>query len=71
VEVEWGSSADLSFSRYRIFLGRNAVMRKGLGATPEDECRLGVHKVANVRFLSLLPPFLAFSRRLLTLFDFL
>ncbi|CEQ39186.1 SPOSA6832_00710, partial [Sporobolomyces salmonicolor] len=31
----------------RIFLGRNAVMRKGLGATPEDECRLGVHKVAN------------------------
>ena len=24
-------------------------MRKGLGATPEDECRLGVHKVANVR----------------------
>lgn len=34
---------------HRIFLGRNAVMRKGLGATPEDECRLGVHKVANVR----------------------
>ncbi|BGP13233.1 hypothetical protein JCM10213_004996 [Rhodosporidiobolus nylandii] len=32
----------------RIFLGRNAVMRKGLGATPEDECRLGVHKVANM-----------------------
>ncbi|GAA5850782.1 hypothetical protein JCM8547_009089 [Rhodosporidiobolus lusitaniae] len=32
----------------RIFLGRNAVMRKGLGATPEDECRLGVHKVANL-----------------------
>jgi len=24
-------------------------MRKGLGASPEDECRLGVHKVANVR----------------------
>ncbi|SGZ07180.1 BQ5605_C031g10998 [Microbotryum silenes-dioicae] len=36
----------------RIFLGRNAVMRKALGATPEDECRLGVSKVANVR----LPP---------------
>ncbi|BGP53195.1 hypothetical protein JCM8202_002750 [Rhodotorula sphaerocarpa] len=32
----------------RIFLGRNAVMRKGLGATPEDECRLGVHKAANM-----------------------
>ncbi|GAA5996905.1 ribosome assembly factor MRT4 [Rhodotorula paludigena] len=32
----------------RIFLGRNAVMRKGLGATPEDECRLGVHKIANM-----------------------
>lgn len=35
----------------RIFLGRNAVMRKALGATVEDECRLGVHKVANVRSL--------------------
>lgn len=23
-------------------------MRKALGATPEDECRLGVHKAANV-----------------------
>lgn len=32
----------------KIFLGRNAVMRKGLGATQEDECRLGVHKVANM-----------------------
>ncbi|KDE02805.1 hypothetical protein MVLG_06664 [Microbotryum lychnidis-dioicae p1A1 Lamole] len=32
----------------RIFLGRNAVMRKALGATPEDECRLGVSKVANL-----------------------
>ncbi|BGP22126.1 mRNA turnover protein 4 like protein [Rhodotorula toruloides] len=32
----------------KIFLGRNAVMRKGLGATPEDECRLGVHKIANM-----------------------
>ena len=32
----------------RIFLGRNAVMRKALGATREDECRLGVHKIANV-----------------------
>lgn len=31
-----------------MFLGRNAVMRKALGATPEDECRLGVHKAANV-----------------------
>jgi len=32
----------------RIFLGRNAVMRKGLGSTKEDECRLGVSKIANV-----------------------
>jgi len=32
----------------RMFLGRNAVMRKALGATPEDECRLGVHKAANM-----------------------
>ena len=29
-------------------MGRNAVMRKALGATVEDECRLGVHKIANV-----------------------
>lgn len=34
----------------RIFLGRNAVMRKALGATVEDECRLGVHKIANVSY---------------------
>lgn len=27
-------------------------MRKALGATKEDECRLGVHKVANVRSFS-------------------
>ena len=32
----------------KIFLGRNAVMRKGLGATVEDECRLGVSRVANL-----------------------
>ncbi|GAA5824250.1 hypothetical protein JCM10212_003990 [Sporobolomyces blumeae] len=32
----------------KIFLGRNAVMRKGLGATQEDECRLGVHKISNM-----------------------
>lgn len=37
----------------RIFLGRNAVMRKGLGSTKEDECRLGVSKIANVRVPSL------------------
>jgi hypothetical protein len=37
----------------RIFLGRNAVMRKALGATVEDECRLGVHKIANVSTRSL------------------
>lgn len=38
----------------RIFMGRNAVMRKALGATVEDECRLGVHKIANVRSLLVL-----------------
>jgi hypothetical protein len=33
-------------------------MRKALGATVEDECRLGVHKVANVRpRFSLAPSF--------------
>ncbi|KAI5481835.1 mRNA turnover protein 4 like protein [Pseudohyphozyma bogoriensis] len=31
----------------KIFMGRNAVMRKALGATVEDECRLGAHKIAN------------------------
>ncbi|KAM0746760.1 hypothetical protein T439DRAFT_318529 [Meredithblackwellia eburnea MCA 4105] len=31
----------------KIFMARNAVMRKALGATPEEECRLGVSKIAN------------------------
>lgn len=26
-------------------------MRKALGATREDECRLGVHKIANVSLI--------------------
>ncbi len=30
-------------------MSRNAVMRKALGATVEEECRLGVSKIANVR----------------------
>lgn len=29
-------------------MSRNAVMRKALGATVEEECRLGVSKIANV-----------------------
>lgn len=41
-----------------MFLGRNAVMRKALGATPEDECRLGVHKAANVSLRADISPFL-------------
>ncbi|KAM0788017.1 hypothetical protein ACM66B_006216 [Microbotryomycetes sp. NB124-2] len=32
----------------KILLGRNAVMRKALGTSVEDECRLGAHKVANL-----------------------
>lgn len=32
----------------RMFLGRNAVMRKALGTTKEDECRINVHKIANL-----------------------
>lgn len=31
-------------------------MRKALGATREDECRLGVHKIANVSFFSQIKP---------------
>ncbi|KAJ6559072.1 ribosomal protein L10-domain-containing protein [Mycena vulgaris] len=30
----------------RIFFGRSAVMAKALGATPEEEHRLGIHKLA-------------------------
>ncbi|GAA5951164.1 hypothetical protein JCM3765_002404 [Sporobolomyces pararoseus] len=32
----------------KIFLGRNAVMRKGLGSNKEEECRLGVSKISNL-----------------------
>lgn len=31
----------------RIFFGRSAVMAKGLGATPEQEHREGIHRLAN------------------------
>ncbi|KAG5638712.1 hypothetical protein H0H81_010694 [Sphagnurus paluster] len=31
----------------RIFFGRGAVMAKALGATPEEEHRAGLHKLAN------------------------
>nr|GAT43625.1 predicted protein [Mycena chlorophos] len=30
----------------RIFFGRSAVMAKALGATPEEECRMGISKLA-------------------------
>jgi mRNA turnover protein 4 len=40
----------------KIFLGRNAVMRKGLGANKEEECRLGVSKIANVNKIYLFFP---------------
>lgn len=36
-------------------------MRKALGATVEDECRLGVHKIANVR-LVVPPPLLLVAK---------
>lgn len=40
-------------SSARIFFGRSAVMAKALGTTPEEEHRLGLHKLAKVRSLSL------------------
>ncbi|KAF7320077.1 Ribosome assembly factor mrt4 [Mycena kentingensis (nom. inval.)] len=33
-------------STARIFFGRSAVMAKALGTTPEEECRMGIHKLA-------------------------
>jgi mRNA turnover protein 4 len=36
-------------STARIFFGRSAVMAKALGATPEEEHKLGIHKLAKVR----------------------
>jgi hypothetical protein len=36
------------YSSARIFFGRSAVMAKGLGATPEEEHREGIHRLANV-----------------------
>lgn len=36
-------------------MSRNAVMRKALGATVEEECRLGVSKIANVGQTNLIP----------------
>lgn len=39
------------YSSARIFFGRGAVMAKALGATPEEEQKLGLHKLATVRFL--------------------
>ena len=35
-------------SSARIFCGRGAVMAKALGTTPEEEHKLGLHKVAQV-----------------------
>lgn len=40
-------------------------MRKALGATKEDECRLGVHKIANVSSTSLYPLSSLFLRELI------
>lgn len=36
-------------SSARIFFGRGAVMAKALGTTPEEEHKLGLHKIAQVR----------------------
>lgn len=37
------------YSSARIFFGRSAVMAKGLGVSPEQEHREGIHKLATVR----------------------
>lgn len=39
----------LCSSSARIFFGRSAVMAKALGTTPEEEHRMGIHKLAKVR----------------------
>lgn len=36
-------------SSARIFLGRCSLMAKGLGTTPEEEHKPGLHKMAKVR----------------------
>jgi len=40
----------LIYSSARIFFGRGAVMAKALGTTTEEEHRLGLSKLAKVRF---------------------
>ena len=40
------------YSTARIFLGRGAVMAKGLGTTVEEEHRNGLHKLAKVCLMS-------------------
>lgn len=36
-------------STARIFFAKGKVMAKALGTTPEEEHRLGIHKLAKVR----------------------
>ncbi len=38
-----------NISTARIFFGRGAVMAKALGTTPEEEHKMGLHKLAKVR----------------------
>ena len=36
-----------------MFFGRGAVMAKALGTSPEEEYKLGLHKLAQVRLVTL------------------
>lgn len=46
---------DLCSSSARLFFGRGAVMAKALGTTPEEEHKLGLHKIAQVRYQFITP----------------
>lgn len=43
------------FRTGRLFFGRNKVMAKALGTTPEDEYKEGLSKVSAVRPVSFIP----------------
>lgn len=44
---------DISGSSARIFFSRSALLAKALGTTPEEEHRMGIHKLAKVRLIQL------------------
>jgi mRNA turnover protein 4 len=46
IKTEWKSS--------RFFFGKNKVMAKALGTTPEEELRPNLSKLANVNIIHIL-----------------